>query len=233
MGIIGLVCLLQVLFGLNQERTAILPRVAWSAGAVLSCPQYGVFCVWNVLGPQSSEGQGRVSRRRGCAKGAPRRRGQPGMPQVQRPRVLGAGTGLEGSPEPKPEGSSSPRSGLPWHVLGLGRCGRCPVVSRPWARPTGRESGLRFHPLLRARRAGGLCPVCGRDEGMGSRCPQACTSACVRAVGAPCHRDLHRGRHPGEGTPGQSLDLGTPCRPAPGSTPRVRPVIPVLSRPRA
>lgn len=47
-------------------------------------------------------------------KGAPRRSGQPGMPHVQRPRGLGAGTGLEGSPEPKPEGSSSPRSGLPW-----------------------------------------------------------------------------------------------------------------------
>ena len=30
------------------------------------------------------------------------------MLHVQRPRGLGAGTGLEGSPEPKPEGSSSP-----------------------------------------------------------------------------------------------------------------------------
>lgn len=41
-GIIGLVCLLQELFGLNRERTAILPRVAWSTGAVLSS-------VWRVL----------------------------------------------------------------------------------------------------------------------------------------------------------------------------------------
>lgn len=121
-GVIGLVCLLQVLFGLNREHTAILPRVAWSAGAVLSCPQYGVFCVWNMLGPQSSAGQGRVSRRRGCAKGAPRRSGQPGMPHVQRPGSWGLAQARKAAQSPNLRGLP-PRDqacpGMSWGLAGV------------------------------------------------------------------------------------------------------------------
>lgn len=50
----------------------------------------------------------------GMCKGGSKEEWTAWMLHVQRPRGLGAGTGLEGSPEPKPEGSSSPRLGLPW-----------------------------------------------------------------------------------------------------------------------
>ena len=74
------------------------------------------------------------------------------------PGAVGAGTGLEGSPVPKPKGSSPRAQVCPGHIQGLGQCGWCPAVSRPWAHPAGREAGLGSAERL---------PSLGEQEGRG------------------------------------------------------------------
>lgn len=133
----------------------------------------------------------------GCAKGAPRRSGQPGCCTCKGPGAWGLAQAWKAAQSPRLRGLPPRDQACPGHVLGLGRCGWCPAVSRPWARPTGRESGLRGRPLSRGRRAEGLCPVRGRGEGMDRRCPEACTSVCVWVAGATRHRDLRGGRDAG------------------------------------
>lgn len=176
-----------------------------------------MFCVWNTLRSSGLvRGRGRFpggGHVRGGLQGGVDRLG----PSTRKgPVAVGAGTGLEGSPVPKPKGSS-PRAQVclatsrgSVSVDGvLRRVGPGPVLRAGrlvWAR-------LRGCPLSRSGRAGGLCLVRGEDEGMTSRCPEAGTSARVRAAGAlaprpawregRCSTDAPR-REPGPGA-------STPC----------------------